>query len=687
MALKDLLVRISADPTEFTKAMNDAGKRITDFGEGAKKMGDGLTKWVTGPIAAVATGAGAAAWSVADLSGGFVDLATRTGLSITQLQDYGQVAMSVGIDSGALANASIKLSTGLSGTGQESKILTESMGRLGIQFRDTQGELVPMDQLFPQVISKLAAMEDVTTRNALAGDIFGRSWVELGPVLDLGADGIGEMIQRAHDLGLVMSEEAILEADKFGETMDLVNAQVAAAKNELGMAFLPVLTDLVQLLQSDVIPAVRGVVKWYTELSPPMQKAIQVTALVAAGLGPVISGFGQVAVALGTVLPLFGTSLPAVFKVVTPFLGPAGLIAGGLIALVAVWLKWGDDIKRIVSDTINAVKSWFTGPFGEAVDGIRQKTEAVTGFFARMYDVVVGNSIVPDMITEVGGHFARLDGEMVQPTVRAVTESIGAFERFKDRLRVQQEEQAATLRQMREDFILLGGTLEEVSARGTAAIDTLGTSTGGLSGILSKVVDTLSDGKGGGILGALTGGASSGGIGGVLKGIGSSILGKVGLGALGGPAGILGSVAASVAGPLVGKAIDGVKDIGKSVVSSIGSFFGIGGGDKKKKKEEEAKRQAAADALAQQEAAAAYAQLTAAQPLTSPSAWGIGSSPAIPSGGQPIMIEFTMNIAGNLIGDRTHADEVVEYLFAGISRRLGVETMTTHQRTGSAFAR
>lgn len=68
---------------------------------------------------------------------------------------------------------------------------------------------------------------------------------------------------------------------------------------------------------------------------------------------------------------------------------------------------------------------------------VRRVGEAVgriTGFFRDMYIAVVGNSYVPDMVSEVGQWMARLDDNMVKPARRATTETARAFEQMRDRV-------------------------------------------------------------------------------------------------------------------------------------------------------------------------------------------------------------------------------------------------------------
>src|SRR5690606_21563024 len=122
-----------------------------------------------------------------------------------------------------------------------------------------------------------------------------------------------------------------------------------------------------------------------------------------------------------------------------------GIAAAAIAGLAAVWWAWGDDIKRVVRQTVDlagqrfralvaiaqhtyeGVKGWLLDKFTAVVEGIKGKVDAVTGFFRGMYDAVVGNSYVPDMVDGIAANFAGLDGVMVKPTLAATSQVVGAF--------------------------------------------------------------------------------------------------------------------------------------------------------------------------------------------------------------------------------------------------------------------
>ncbi len=125
---------------------------------------------------------------------------------------------------------------------------------------------------------------------------------------------------------------------------------------------------------------------------------------------------------------------------------PISLAILAVVALGVAWLKFGDDIGRIwddikgsavalkdgvvtaVHETYLGVKEWLVDKLSALVDLVREKVAAITGFFKDMWDKVVGESYVPDMIDGIERQFGRLDGAMVRPAEQATDAIAASFE-------------------------------------------------------------------------------------------------------------------------------------------------------------------------------------------------------------------------------------------------------------------
>lgn len=85
-------------------------------------------------------------------------------------------------------------------------------------------------------------------------------------------------------------------------------------------------------------------------------------------------------------------------------------------------------IAGILERLVGTMRTVFVGGLTRIVDGVRTQIERVTEFFADLRETLVGNSIVVDMVTEIGDEFLRMRGDMDTHTGAAKTAVIDAFD-------------------------------------------------------------------------------------------------------------------------------------------------------------------------------------------------------------------------------------------------------------------
>jgi hypothetical protein len=196
----------------------------------------------------------------------------------------------------------------------------------------------------------------------------------------------------------------------------------------IGAIILEVLPTITDILTK--------VLNAFNELSPEMKKVVVVGGALAAALGPVLALFGSMITVGAPLLSFLVAVAPAVAALgkalllvaANPFiLGLAAVILGIYLA----WKNW-DKITAIVSSLYNAVKTWILEKLGAIWDWLMKKLQAVGEAFAWLYDVVVGNSYVPDMVDGIASHMARLEDVMVKPAQTAAQKTAKAFQDLRD---------------------------------------------------------------------------------------------------------------------------------------------------------------------------------------------------------------------------------------------------------------
>ena len=141
------------------------------------------------------------------------DASTKTGLATSTLQGLKLAAEGSGLTFASLESGLIRfqssITDGIAGTGEAAG----AFKALGIDLKNSRGELKDADTLFRQTTNRLGQMESATLRNSIAIDLFGR---RAGPALaQSGAlSNMKEFAEFASTFGVNM-EEAGKEAARF----------------------------------------------------------------------------------------------------------------------------------------------------------------------------------------------------------------------------------------------------------------------------------------------------------------------------------------------------------------------------------------------------------------------------------------------------------------------------------------
>lgn len=269
-------------------------KTLDKVSKAANSIGRTFTASLTVPITAVAGAIGALASKTGQYADKLLDLQQITGLSTDEIQKYEYVARVAGVSSDGFLNVITKLSNELPNIAQGTGTAAVALDKLGVNVLDVNGNVRDMNTLFPTIIKSLQGIQNVTERNALAQDIFGKSLKDVAPILGMSADEMERAKFEAEKLGLVMSKDAINSANNFRIGMEKLKAQFAAVGRELATNLFPILNEqLIPLIQTTLIPAIRGLVdllsgliSMVNMLPGPLQKVVIGLVAVVAAIGP-----------------------------------------------------------------------------------------------------------------------------------------------------------------------------------------------------------------------------------------------------------------------------------------------------------------------------------------------------------------------------------------------------------------
>ncbi len=285
---------------------NKAKKSSTSFAENlgnVVKSGAKVATAVAGVTTAVVAGVTTMATKFADTTGELDDMAQRTGVSAEEFQKYAYAAKLSGMETATLEKAMIKQQKAFADAKEGSKAMSEAYQRLGMDINSISSSGVAFDT----VIKKLAEMKDETQRNAIANDIFGKSYAELAPLLNSGAEGIEALKQEAVSLGAVISNDTVSAGASFGDIIDKIKTSASGIFNSLMTSLFPIIEQLLQLVL-DNMPMIQGLIQ---ELAPV------ITEMLNQILPPFVELISAI---LPTVIQLIKTLLPPITQIIEALL-------------------------------------------------------------------------------------------------------------------------------------------------------------------------------------------------------------------------------------------------------------------------------------------------------------------------------------------------------------------------------
>ena len=219
----EVKARITLDRSKFEASARRVQQSSSKMGAALKKMAKVGAAVAAAGIAAVGAAAVVAGAKIAagvkkvfDYGSALSDLREQTGIGVDSLVVLQRAFEDAGISSEKVGRTINKLQKSVGDLGRGLSTQVAAFGALGLAYEDLI-HLKP-DQLFDAVNDKLAAMENITKRNAIAMDIFGGKAGELAALYSNG----GAIDAAAASMGM---QAALLakNADRFDRIADLMN--------------------------------------------------------------------------------------------------------------------------------------------------------------------------------------------------------------------------------------------------------------------------------------------------------------------------------------------------------------------------------------------------------------------------------------------------------------------------------
>ena len=238
MNLFDLVAKLTLDSSEYEQGLKSAEKKGSGFGgklKSAMKVGAAAVTAVTGTVTALTGALVKGTGEVASYGDHIDKMSQKMGLSATAYQEWDAI----------LQHSGSSIDTMKAGMKTLANAVEKGNGafeRIGLTMDEIAG--MSNEELFAATIAGLQNVENETERTYLAGQLLGRGATELGALLNTSAEETEAMRQRVHELGGVMSDEAVKAAAKYQDQLQDMQTAFSGMKRMMLSEFMPALTTV-----------------------------------------------------------------------------------------------------------------------------------------------------------------------------------------------------------------------------------------------------------------------------------------------------------------------------------------------------------------------------------------------------------------------------------------------------------
>lgn len=220
------------------------------------------------------------------------------------------------------------------------------------------------------------------------------------------SENVDDMVKPVHDFIATIQPELTKFADAFSDAFVKVSNMAAAVFEGLRI-IVQIAWDLIVPIVKVAIDIIMGVISAGVDFMKHMWEA-----------------FGD------DLLRIIKTLWDAVWAIIKDgFVIGMNIIDFFLNVFTGNWSDAWDNIRSIVAATLDLVWHIIKDAFKIAGDIIKGAIDEIIGFFKWLYDVIVGHSIIPDLVNAIIDWFKKLPGEVLD-FVKDFTAKVIQF--FKD---------------------------------------------------------------------------------------------------------------------------------------------------------------------------------------------------------------------------------------------------------------
>ena len=242
MSVTDIVYRINADSTRFSREMRFAAKDMRRLERRAESSFRKIGRAAGIMGGAVVTAFGAMVKRSIDAAAEMDEMAAKSGTATETLSELEHVAEENDVQFGTLQGRLQRLNREIAEAAREADEGQTSFSDFNVELRDSEGRVRDNIDVFADIADEVASAGTQFEKTAIATEFFGnRAGQELLPILEDGSEGIDRLRQRAQELGITIDDE-------FGRQAQAYQANLRAMRNQGRSLAMSAANDLVPAL-------------------------------------------------------------------------------------------------------------------------------------------------------------------------------------------------------------------------------------------------------------------------------------------------------------------------------------------------------------------------------------------------------------------------------------------------------
>lgn len=322
----NVLIEVLMNSTEALKEMDALQKRLNAFAANIGKVGllfSGIGAGITAPLA-LATNSFAGAGDAIE------KLGQRTGATVESLSALEYVADRSGVSFETVEKGAKALSDKLVAAAGGSKEAAAALKSVGLEAKDLKG--MSLAEQFSAVAAGMSRMASTAEQSSAATKLFGKVGYQLVPMLKAGEVEMNNLMRRAQQLGVVLSEDDAAAAAALADAMGDAKSSLEGLNNSIGAALAPMATSFADATANAVAFA-----STIIRSNPGLAQFASIVGATMAALGSAALGLAGVTKATSLVIDGFKSANSA-FRTLSTMMG-AGSLKGAIAAFGLLGLK------------------------------------------------------------------------------------------------------------------------------------------------------------------------------------------------------------------------------------------------------------------------------------------------------------------------------------------------------------